>query len=190
MIDFTFDDIKETYTQVKHKVKVMIAGLCVGASLIISDIAISHEYRFQEYSDSRIEQMERQKPIELDVSVLTHSIESNKWYDMINEIAALPDNWDEEGAMAIDPTTIDDCKQIIFAAEGFLNNLYDISPTELGSVCMQWYNKENNNLLNVEVACHTMAYYLDRPGHELISLKSQRISSDTIEALTHSIKLV
>lgn len=190
MIDFTFDDIKDSYTQVEHKVKVMIAGLCVGASLIISDVAMPHEYIFQEYSDSRIEQMERQKPIELNFSVLTRGMEFNKWHDMIDEIAALPDNWDDDGAIAIDATTINDCRQIIFAAKGFLKNLYDISPTELGSVCMQWYNKENKNLLNVEVARHSMAYYLDRPGHELISFKSHRISSDTIEALTHSIKLV
>ncbi|MDE6095273.1 MAG: hypothetical protein K2G52_03705 [Muribaculaceae bacterium] len=190
MIDFAFDDIKEGYTQVKHKVKVMIAGLCVGAFLIMPNLPLPKEYKFQEYSDSRIEQLERQNPVELNVSVLTLDAEPNKWYDMIDEIANLPENWDEDGAKAVDATTIDDCRQIIRAADGLLDNLCDISPTELGSVCMQWYNKDNNNLLNVEVACHTMAYYLDRPAQEFISVKSQHISSDSIDTLIHSIKLV
>lgn len=107
----------------------------------------------------------------------------DKWQTILDNLAEYPDNWDDEGARAISPATIENCRHLLTATSKYKASLDDIFPTELGTVCIQWYNDATNSLVNTEIASDRMAFYADIPGGDLYDFKPAPYGKDSVDKL-------
>lgn len=82
-----------------------------------------------------------------------------QWEKEIDNIAALPDDWDKEGSSAILPGTTDNCKSVLKDTAVFVKYLDTIYTTPFGTVCIEW--KLPDGFLNVELSGKSMAFYHD-----------------------------
>lgn len=107
----------------------------------------------------------------------------DKWQTILDNLAEYPDNWDDEGASSISPATIENCRHLLAATSKYKASLDDIFPTELGTVCIQWYNDATNSLVNTEIASDRMAFYADIPGGDLYDFKPAPYGKDSVDKL-------
>lgn len=115
---------------------------------------------------------------------------TDKWQSVLDELSQYPDNWDAEGAKAISAVTIANCKIILNDTSKYESLLDDIFPTELGSLCMQWYNADTKALVNAEVASDRMAFYADAPEMELLELRPSAFREDSIDKLVAALEIL
>lgn len=114
----------------------------------------------------------------------------DKWIDILDEISQYPDNWDAEGANAIEKDTIDNCIKILNATSRYHAFLNDIFPTELGSLCIQWYNSSTEALINAEISPDRVAFYADMPDMNMIELKPEKFHKDSIDKLAKALAIL
>lgn len=110
---------------------------------------------------------------------------SDEWIQQLERFRDLPDNWDGEGGRSVNPQTIDNCANILRAV-AFANHYFEsISVTELGSLCLLWYDKVSDGILNAEVGRSKMSFYAHLKGEELFDYPSATLNEESISALTH-----
>jgi len=180
---FTFDELETKYKVAGRKIKVVIAGITIAASAVASNLEEPRRYCFQDFSDSRIEQMEECDSYKY-LLLGSRSDEFVKAMALLDEFSSYKDNWDGEGAFAIQETTISNCRKIIEHSKNHISFLTDVYATELGTICMQWHNFENDNLINAEISPSKIAFYFDRPRHELFDFPPVEFNELSLKELT------
>lgn len=109
---------------------------------------------------------------------------------MIDSFANYTDNWDGEDAKGIAPATISNCKEISRVMT-FANEYFDdIFPTELGTLCMQWYNSKNEAMVNAEVSASRIAFYLDVPDVNFEEVRPVAFSKESLDKLSLFLKQI
>ncbi len=97
-------------------------------------------------------------------SCMTDRIVSVK--NRISEISILNDDWDFQGASAIDQKVIKNCYKFIDALNikgfGFLLNKEDIFPTPYGTIVVDL--KVPIGLISIEIGSHQIGYFTEYEG--------------------------
>lgn len=185
MSKFRFDNIENNYKVVKRKIKVVIAGVVIAATAIASNVT-SQDYSFQDIPEARYENV---STISVRIGAQLPKIEFNsRALVLLDDLKDYcKDDWDGEGAVSVNETTIENCRKILrrtTAYESFFNGIF---ATELGTVCLQWHNFDTDNLINVEVSSKKMAFYVDNPRSELYEFPPAEFNERSLETLLSKI---
>lgn len=108
----------------------------------------------------------------------------NMWQLLLDDLSEYSDNWDAEGARAISPDTIVNCRKLLKATSKYNTLLDDIFTTTFGTVCIQWYKPSTDALVNAEIAIDRMAFYADEPGRDLYDFRPASYCTTAIDQLT------
>lgn len=190
---FKFDNLEDKYTAIGRKVKVVIAGITIAASAIVSD-AKSPEYNFQNISEViNIIPIKNNFVNNLLADNQMPKINPNdssalEWLEELGNCRQ--NDWDGEGAKFVSETTIRNCREIISKSAEYQRYLTDIYATELGTVCIQWHNFKSDNLVNVEVSPQKMAFYFDSPSDGLFESLPKEFDERAVEQLIEKLNLV
>lgn len=176
--------MNKQYKEIKDllkKTKVVILGVCFSLTPVASEASID----CTEHSFQNGEAVEEALPVTASYENVEFELSDNqdKWQTILDELAEYPDNWDAEGARAISQATIDNCRRILMASIKYMVLLDDIFPTELGTVCIQWYDKSTDALINAEIAPDRIAFYADVPGKNLYDFKPAPYGKESIDKL-------
>lgn len=172
------------------KSSVTILGVCFLLSPVDADASstINDEWMSAEdvsYREDTITTTSTSDKIEFELKSV-----QDKWMVILDEISQYPDNWDAEGAKAIEKDTIDNCIKTLNATSTYHSYLNDIFPTELGTLCIQWYNSSTEALVNAEISPDRIAFYADRPNQDLIESKPEMFHKDSIDKLSNALALL
>lgn len=181
-----YKEIKDFINSTVGKSKVVILGVC----FLLTPVATNASVGFSEHSFQNVGGGEEALPVTASYETVEFELSDNqdKWNVILDELAEYPDNWDAEGARAISQATIDNCRQILKDTARYEALLDDIFPTELGTLCIQWYNSSSDGLVNTEVAPDRMAFYADVPGIDLYSFRPAPFGKDSIEKLVAALE--
>ncbi len=181
-----FKEIKDLISSTVKKSKIEILGVC----FLLTPMASEASLDFSEHSFQNVEVVEEATSVTASNGTVEFQLSDNqdKWNVILDELAEYPDNWDGEGARAINSATIDTCRQILEDTARYESLLDDIYPTEFGTICLQWHSSPSDGLVNAEVASDRMAFYAHEPGKELYSLNPVAFGKEPIDQLVAAIE--
>lgn len=168
--------------------RVMILGVCFTLSPVLIEAA-SDDFSWK-VSDVDIQEETKITTSSFDTINFELSLNEDKWHTILDELSCYHDDWDGEGAKAIQQDSIENCKKLLDVASDYSDYLDDIFPTELGSICIQWYNEDSRALVNVEISRDRMAFYADAPGKELTGLQPEMLCEGSIEKLIEALAIL
>lgn len=156
-------NLKSAYLRIKTNLKVVIAGLTVLASSVVAHAAsMPPDFTSEPISivntyivdDSAIPQnyISTLLPEKIHIQDAT-----TKWLKELDEIAKIEENWDGEGASAVQSGAVKNCRLIIDFTIKAINKLEEIYPTPFGSLCMEW--TLTNGYLNAEVSMNGIGFF-------------------------------
>lgn len=180
-----YKEIKDFIESTVKKSKVVILGVCFLLTPIATDASID----YSKHSFQNVEVTGEPMPFTASYETVEFELSSNqdKWQTILDELAEYSDNWDAEGARAISQTTIDNCRLILKDTIRYEALLDDIFPTELGTVCIQWYSNSSDGLVNTEVSPDRMAFYANVPGKGLDGLRPTAFGKESIDKLVEAL---
>lgn len=82
-----------------------------------------------------------------------------KWQSNLESLSAFDNDWDGEGTVAVSPTAISNCRDILNRSTRHISELESIIPTPFGSVCLEWRVK--SDIVNAEISANGIAFYRD-----------------------------
>jgi len=185
-------DIKIIYAAVKRNVTVFIGTLAI-AACSIATTAIPVDLRIEPISPIHTELISESRLPDNVYNSLFGSIRdkayqatmAEEWDREISELAELGDDWDAEGAAAVQPEAVQLCRDIISETQSALSSLTEIYPTPFGSLCMEW--KIGPGYVNAEVSAAGISFFHNyRNGYEKYIRELGPASAEAISDLkTH-----
>lgn len=180
-----FKEVKDLIKSIAKPATVVILGVYFMLTPVMSEAADCPEHSFQ--NDEVTGEA---------VTTVTASFDSvdfeladnqedtqDKWNSMLDDLAEYTDDWDGEGARAIQPATIANCRKLLNETSKYEALLDDIFPTDLGTVCIQWYKPSTDALVNAEIAPDRMAFYADEPGKDLYDFPPKTYGKESVYTL-------
>lgn len=180
-----FKDIKDF---IADKSRVMILGVCFTLSTVKID-ASNDDFSWK-VSDVNIQEETKITTSSCDRVNFELILNEDKWHTILEELSNYHDDWDSEGAKAIQQATIENCKELLEVTSSYSYYLDDIFPTELGTICIQWYNVDSKALVNAEISPYRMAFYADVPGKEMVGLQPEMLCDVSIEKLREALAIL
>lgn len=176
-----YKEIKDLLKPTVEKATVLILGVCFSLTSVSSEAAVDCSER----SFQNVEDVEEAASVTASYETVEFELSDNqdKWQTALDELAEYPDNWDGEGSRAIKPATITNCRSLLNDTYKYRTILDDIFPTELGTVCIQWYDKQTDALINAEIAPDRIAFYADVPGKDFNDFKPAPYGKESIDKL-------
>lgn len=175
---FSYGDIKKSCTDVNRNLKkVAIGGFMVMASSLTAQADTSIKFSF---ADSQVAcavaDMSGESAVNTEILESSVAIAVKLDPQIEEELAEFYDydeNWDGEGASKVQEATIDNCREVLKMV-AFANEYFDdMFATELGTICLQWYKKETDTLINAEISPNKLSFYYDRSRDEIIGFKPE-----------------
>ncbi len=180
-----YKEIKDLIKSTVEKTKIEILGVCFLLTPVASEASLDSSDR----SFQNVEVAEEAAPVTASNGTVEFQLSDNqdKWDVILEELAEYHDNWDGEGARAINSATIDNCRHILKHTARYETLLEDIFPTEFGTVCIQWYSS-SDGLVNAEVAPDRIAFYAYEPGKDLVDFRPVAFGKEPIDHLVAALE--
>ena len=177
-----YKDIRDFIESTVKKSKVVILGVC----FMLSPVALEASSDYQEHSFENVEVVGEALPVTESYEAVEFELSDNQdsWQIILDNLAEYPDNWDGEGAKAVNPATIENCRHLLHATSKYKALLDDVFPTELGTVCLQWFDDDTESLVNAEISPDRMAFYADVPGRDVYDFKPAPFGKYSIDELS------
>lgn len=189
------EEIRIIYRVTKRKISLAIGGFIIAALSVASsvepiqasvapissfDTDITYNLEQQTHISQQIfNQIENKDDADFPLM--------KQWEEEIDDIVALPDDWDEEGSSAILPGTADNCKSVLKDTAVFVKYLDTIYPTPFGTICIEW--KLPDGFLNVELSGKSMAFYHDFGFDKApVTFEKAPFSKDGVKLLLNEMK--
>lgn len=103
----------------------------------------------------------------MDCVEIVEANNSNKYYNILQKIAELEDDWDCEDAPAINPSAINHCRQLMeMLPQDVLASDLHIFPVETGAVGLKLQTEKG--MLRMEMGGDLMSYFLRKNGEKTI----------------------
>lgn len=200
IIMFSFDDAKYHVKEAGRKCLVNIGGIAMLAISVMPVSSHAADFNFDDCSRATTELLmssDDYLPNEtnndnFETGIFIDEIVNNneevtipkKLNALLAEYAEYENDWDGEGARSIKAKSIENVSTLLnLIKENRLRFPDDILPTELGTLCVEWSNGPHGSLLNAEISHNRMAFYFDRPGDELKSLKPDAFNHTNLDKL-------
>ena len=137
-------------------IKVAIGGLLISVALSVN---VSNSTYVRTESGER-PQMEIVQRIVSHEGVFVVQDIRDRWQKDLDEISALTDNWDEEGASRIDRTAILNASRVVSSLEKTVAKGIRLYPTPLGAVMLKL--ETDKGRLKGEIGDQLMSYFVKR----------------------------
>lgn len=137
-------------------IKVAIGGLLISVALSVN---VSNSTYVRTESGER-PQMEIVQRIVSHEGVFVVQDMRDRWQKDLDEISALTDNWDEEGASRIDRTAILNASRVVSSLEKTVAKGIRLYPTPLGAVMLKL--ETDKGRLKGEIGDQLMSYFVKR----------------------------
>lgn len=195
---YKFEELKIAYTQIKKRTEhIVIGGITFLAATIFMPSVGEDVVQFNFDLSASVEKV-IEKAGASNVHTARQLFSSDllafenptvaKWNNELDELAEYEDDWDGDGAMAVQADTIVTAREVLKATNAVIGFLSDIFPTPLGTVCLEW--KHDCKIVNVEVTRERIAYYVDKfgDGREVSDyVRASGVTSEFIESIKASI---
>ena len=139
-------------------IKVAIGGFIIS---VVLSVNVSNSTYVRTESGER-PQMEIVQRIVSHEGVFVVQDMRDRWQKDLDEISALTDNWDEEGANRIDRTAILNASRIVSSLEKTVAKGIRFYPTPLGAVMLKL--ETDKGRLKGEIGDQLMSYFVKRPS--------------------------
>lgn len=183
--------MKKPYKDILDFVVKKSTVVILGVQFVLSDVSADvSAASIPDCSFESVDSIEEVMPVKTSIGCLDFELtdNQNKWEIILDELSEYSDNWDGEGARAINPATIDNCRVIVKDTARYESLLDDIFPTAFGTVCLQWYKPSTDALVNAEIAPDKMAFYADEPGRDLYNLPPMAFGKEAIHKLISALE--
>ena len=156
-------NFKSAYLQIKTNLRVVIAGLTILASSVVaSATSIPPDFTQEPISVTNTYIVDDSAIPQNYISILLPEAiriqdAADKWLNELDEIATLEEDWDGEGASAVQSGAVENCRLIINNTLKAIKKLEEIYPTPFGSLCMEW--TLTNGYLNAEVSMNGIGFF-------------------------------
>lgn len=166
---FQFEEIKKSYTQVKKRgARIIIGGIIFMAAEISSSVSTpTASYCFDPtppvaaiFAKDDASRGMMAEPLFSSAMRDTEKSLLSEWIDALDELQEYEDDWDGEGSLAVRKDTIDSVKDLLKYTSGVIHYFYDVYPTPLGSLILEW--KQGQMTVIAEVIREKFAIYRDR----------------------------
>ena len=139
-------------------IKVAIGGFIISVVLSVNVSTSTYE-RTESGENHQIEIVQR--IISHDGAFVVQDMR-DKWQKDLDEISALTDNWDEEGASRIDRTAILNASRIVSSLDKTVAKEVRLYPTPLGAVMLKL--ETDKGRLKGEIGNQLISYFVTRPS--------------------------
>lgn len=178
-------DFKRMYDVLKRQVTLYICGFVVGANLVaaapILSVDIPNDFSPQKTEVTSSDLIHVKEEVNSEILEKEISRQVSSWHEAIDEVCVWPDNWDEEGAVAVKPGVGDTAKMIVSETAGYVGLLDNVYPTAFGSICLEWGRR--NFWVNAEVSSNSINFYHGDGGSSPIFSQGRTLVDSEVLAL-------
>lgn len=126
------------------------------------------------------------QPQECNLECLMSSFHQNSYVDKLESFKSLEEDWDDEGAAAVNATAVDHCLYLVHQLpQEVLNAQLEWFPTELGAISLRLVTAQGK--LRAEIGDTHFSYFMKPTGKESERHSYEPWDEDHIHTLVHSL---